>query len=1003
MNNNRFFVLIFLLIFAGASLLYSGTTGKIAGVVQDTDTNEALPGANVTIEGTTLGDATDLDGNYAVIGIPPGNYTVVVTMMGYKKHRIENVQVKIDLTTSINVDLQPTVLEAGEEVTVVAERPIVQMDMTSSLSSVGSREIEALPAESVGEVLSLQAGVVNAGGIHIRGGRSNEVAYWVDGVATTDVYNGGNTSNIENPAIEELQVISGTFNAEYGQAMSGIVNIITKDGGPRYHGELSTYVGDYSSGDEMYGVVKSVTDVFDPETEELLSQDTEVDHPLRDFNPVYNVQASLSGPVPLTNSKLTFFANARYYEREGYLYGRDWFKPQGIPGDSSLVPMNSNRRLSGLGKLSWRMNNSMKMTYSLNIADSYSPRGFSQSYKYVPEGRSQSFGNTMTHLLSFNHVLSEKTFYELKINRMSNEGEGYLYENVNARPNWLVTYEMPTDTTGLNFETVVFDPDLDSSLLDSVEYYGYEYDWIPDPDNYEGYVHADSSQDPTGYSYKRAGTDLGRSWRKTSYWIGKFDLTSQFNQSNQLKAGFEVRLHELELDSYGLIPAIDPVDSIQVVPFKPAVPSIGSPQRSIYTEPRKPFEISAYVQDKIELRDLIMNIGIRFDYFDANYIVPADPEDINVYNPFKYEHIYKGFDEDVATGLEPQQFEEYLAGLEEYTVEERKEFMHKKVDPKMQISPRLGIAYPITDKGVIHFSYGHFFQMPTFQYLYARPDFIISSGGSQTIIGNANLNAQRTTQYEIGLQQQLGPTMGIDVTLFYRDIRDWVGTSPPMETYRAGVLYSPYENKDYANTRGMTFKMEQRFTSNFSFQLDYSWMIAEGTYSNPNDAFNAIDAEEEPQRTLVPMNWDQRHTLNAQLIYRLKGWTASMIGVYRSGLPYTPSFARGAFVGGAQLTGLPENSERRPNIYYVDFRLDKEWRLKNGLRLAVFTYIDNLLDTRAITNVWSDTGSPEYTTNPKLSMVNYDERRISTPEDYFARPTWYISPRLIRLGLRVGF
>jgi hypothetical protein len=216
-------------------------------------------------------------------------------------------------------------------------------------------------------------------------------------------------------------------------------------------------------------------------------------------------------------------------------------------------------------------------------------------------------------------------------------------------------------------------------------------------------------------------------------------------------------------------------------------------------------------------------------------------------------------------------------------------------------------------------------------------------------------------------------------------------------------MYSPYENKDYSNVRGITFKMDQRFTSNFSFQLDYSWMIAEGTYSNPDDAFNAINSEQEPQKTLVPMNWDQRHTLNGQLIYRLQGWTASMIGRFHSGLPYTPSFARGAFVGGSQLNGLPENSQRRPNVASIDFRLEREWRLQSGMRLGVFAFIDNLLDTRAVTNVYSDTGSPDYTTNPKLSMVDYDARRIGTTEDYFSHPTWYISPRLVRLGLRIGF
>lgn len=1003
MNKRSLVVLLLLLCLSGMQVLFAGTTGKIAGIIRDAESREPLPGANVTLEKTTLGAASDLEGNFSVIGVPPGDYTVLVTMMGYKRHRIENVQVKIDLTTPLNVDLQITVLEAGEEVTVVAERPIVQMDMTSSLSSVSAREIEALPAESVGEVLSLQAGVVDAGGIHIRGGRSNEVAYWVDGVATTDSYNGANTSRIENPAIEELQVISGTFNAEYGQAMSGIVNIITKDGGPDYHGEIMGYVGDYTSSDEIYGVMKKVNNVIDPVTKKLIRQEAEEEFPLDDFNPVYNVQGSLSGPVPFTNNKLTFFANARYYEREGYLYGRDWFKPQGIPGDSSLIPMNGNKSLTGLGKLALRLSNNIKLTYSLNASDSYSPRAYSEAYKYVPEGRTQSFGTTLTHLLSFNHVLSENTFYELKINRMNNEGKSYLYEDVNARPNWFVTYQMPTDTTGLNFETVIFDPDLNPTQLDSVKYYDYAYRWIPDPNNYEGYVHADSSMDPTGYSFKRAGTDLGRSRRKTSYWIGKLDLTSQIDKRHQLKAGLEMRLHELELDSYSLIPAINPADGIQIVPFKPAAPDIGTPNRTIYLEPRTPREVSAYVQDKIELKDLIMNLGLRFDYFDANYVVPADADDINIYDPFKYKHIYKEFDESIAAGLAPAEFEAYLGSLEKYTPDERRAFMHKKVDPKMQISPRLGIAYPITDKGVIHFSYGHFFQMPTFQYLYARPDFVLNSGGGTFIIGNADLNAERTTQYEIGLQQQIGSNMGIDVTLFYRDIRDWVGTRAPRTTFRSGVLYTPYENLDYENVRGITFKMDQRFTRNFSFQLDYSWMIAEGTYSNPNDAFNSINAEEEPQRTLVPMNWDQRHTLNTQLIYRWKSWTASMIGVYRSGLPYTPSFARGAFVGGAQLSGLPENSERRPNIYYADFRLDKEWRLKNGMRLGLFTYIDNLFDTRAITNVYSDTGSPEYTTNPKLNTVQFDERRVSTPEDYFANPTWYISPRLIRLGLRIGF
>ena len=982
--------------------LVAGTTGKIAGNIRDAETKEPLPGANVTVVGTTLGAASDLDGNYSIIGVPPGSYTVTVTMMGYKKTSIENITVRIDLTRTLNVNLKAVVLDAGEEVTVVAERPIVQMDMTSSLSSVSAKEIQALPVESVNDVLSLQAGIVNAGGIHIRGGRANEIAYWVDGVATTDSYNGANTARIENSAIEELQVISGTFNAEYGQAMSGIINIITKEGTPQYHGEVNAYLGDYYSNDPMYSLMDRVTTAVDS-VSGTVRQVAEKTYPLRALNPIYNLQGSLSGPLPLTGERMTFFLNGRYYQSEGYLYGREWFKPQGIAGDSSLVPMAGNRSLTGLGKLSYRISSGMRMVYTLNFSDSYSPRYYSEAYKYVPTGRNQSFGNTLTHLLTFNHVLSQSTFYEAKISRMTNESKSYLYEDPNARPNWLVRALIPTDSTNTAFETVTFDPGADPAQLDSVRYYGYSFKWIPDPANYKGYVHPDSAMDPTSYSFKRAGTDLGRYWRKTSYWIGKFDLTSQINRKNQFKAGFELRLHELQLDSYSLIADIDPSTGTQVVPFKPTAPGVGTPFRTIYTTPRKPREFSAYVQDKIELKDLIMNLGVRFDYFDANWVIPADPTDINIYDPFKYEHIYKNFDSAFAATLDPQEFTDYVAGLSKYTPEERRAFMHNKVDPKMQISPRLGIAYPITDRGVIHFSYGHFFQMPTFEYLYARPDFNINSGGGTFIIGNADLNAQRTVQYEIGLQQQIADDIGIDLTVFYRDIRDWVGTSAPIATFRSGVLYSPYENKDYSNVRGITFKMDKRFSSMFTFQVDYSWMIAEGTYSNPNDAFNAINAEREPQKSLIPMNWDQRHTLNAQGIYRYNGWTAAMVGALRTGLPYTPSFARGAFVGGNQLNGLPENSSRRPIIYYVDFRLEREWRLRNGMTFGIFTFIDNLFDTKAVTNVYSDTGSPDYTTDPKLNTVAYNERRISTPQDYFNHPTWYIAPRMVRLGVRFGF
>ncbi|MBN2355111.1 carboxypeptidase-like regulatory domain-containing protein, partial [candidate division KSB1 bacterium] len=206
------------------SWLAAGTTGKLAGKIVDEATREPLPGVNVLLEGTSMGCISAMDGHYFIINIPPGSYNVAFTIVGYTKKRVENLRVTVDATTSLSVTLKSTVIE-GDEVTIVAERPMVQRDLTSSSARISSDQMEMLPIESVGQVVELQAGVVNG---HFRGGRLGEVAYLIDGLAVNDVYTGGQMITLQRNSIEEVEVISGTFNAEYGQAMSGVVNIVSK-------------------------------------------------------------------------------------------------------------------------------------------------------------------------------------------------------------------------------------------------------------------------------------------------------------------------------------------------------------------------------------------------------------------------------------------------------------------------------------------------------------------------------------------------------------------------------------------------------------------------------------------------------------------------------------------------------------------------------------------------------------------------------------------------------
>jgi len=209
-----------------APFMFAGTTGKIAGTIIDTDNGEPLPGVNVVLEGTTLGAVTDINGYYAILNVPPGAYSVKATYIGYTAYRFTEVTVKIDLTTTVDFKLKPQVL-AGEEVVVVAERPVVVKDISASQANLNIKEIESLPVVNVVGVVALQAGVQ---GLSIRGGGSSQTAFMVNGITLRDERDNTPYTGISYTAIEEIQIQTGGFNAEFGNIRSGLINVVTKEG-----------------------------------------------------------------------------------------------------------------------------------------------------------------------------------------------------------------------------------------------------------------------------------------------------------------------------------------------------------------------------------------------------------------------------------------------------------------------------------------------------------------------------------------------------------------------------------------------------------------------------------------------------------------------------------------------------------------------------------------------------------------------------------------------------
>lgn len=374
--------------------LIGGTTGKIAGTVKDAATGEPLSGCTVMIEGSSIGGASNVHGEYFILNVRPGRYTLHATMIGYKDYKVTNIQVVVDLTTQIDFSMEPTTLGVAE-IVVSAERPILEKDVTSKLSIVGSDEIINMPVANVQDVLTTKAGFTTDadGNIHVRGGRTGEIAYMVDGMYVRDPLGGGFNSMMNKDAVEEMMVLSGTFNAEYGDAMSSIVNIVTKEGGESFHGKIEftspmLNPSPYRERNAFSGVQDSYEYV----------KKSAVDRLKIPVNGMTN--ASLSGPLPIITD-MTFFISGRYKNEDSYL------------------PHGYNLERDGFGKLTYKATSVLKLSFSGQLTEN-EYQGYSHAWKYRSDNQSHSLKKTNRFGLTLAHTISNSMFYTAQVSRVQN-------------------------------------------------------------------------------------------------------------------------------------------------------------------------------------------------------------------------------------------------------------------------------------------------------------------------------------------------------------------------------------------------------------------------------------------------------------------------------------------------------------------------------------------------------------------------------------------------------
>jgi len=474
-----------LFLFPVGPLTRAGTTGKVAGRVVD-QRGEGLVSANVILLGTALGAACDAEGYYTILNIPPGNYDVQFRMVGYRSFTVRAVQVSVNQTTKLDATLQTEEITT-EAIVVTAEKPVVDVGLTSTVATITDREIRSLPVQELQEIVNLQAGVVEG---HFRGGRLGEVQYQVNGVSVNNVFDNQSSVRIDRSLIQEIQVITGTFDAEYGQAMSGVVNTVLKSGGPQI---------------EWNGEVLTGGFLFD----ESRRQNTGYT-----FDPVstMNFQASISGPTGLPETY--FLLSGRRYVFNDYLIGERRFVPTDssdflarIPrptGDGTNVVMAYTKEWSGLAKLTNRSLRAIEISYQavFNVIDGRRLGGAFQ-WRLNPDGMSKQHTRSIVHGLDWTHTVSPTTFYI-----------------VNLRQNYF------------DYTDWVYD-----------DFYDQRYDIAGSPRVIQDYE----------YNAIVQGVDFGRYAQKTNTLLAKGGVTSQLSQELQLKAGGEFQTSILEFGTAGTL------------------------------------------------------------------------------------------------------------------------------------------------------------------------------------------------------------------------------------------------------------------------------------------------------------------------------------------------------------------------------------------------------------------------------------------------------------------
>lgn len=915
-------VLWIALVLAFSTMAMAGN-GKLAGKVTDAS-GQPLIGANiVTTVGTTLrGTTTDDEGKYFILNVPPGVYTVTTSYIGFKSLAQTDVSVSLDLTSAVDFKLERQTI-SGEVVTIVAAAPLVEKSRTSSRASINVAELNnSMPVSDLSELVETTPSVFNG---YIRGGRKSDTRILVDGIDVSDTYfragegTGANVGyaianrssgneytavGINASAVQSLDIISGTFNAEYDAASAGIINVTTREGGDEVEAKLFFRFS-------PAGIKNAGTDVYSDLSEYLAERDallasTEDADRAEGFNYgfekstidrigygddlPYEAELSLGGPI---SNRTHYYGTVRFIE------------------DYGQFSYEKNRSARYSLKLTHQASDAVKLTASGWVDDGgilggFTNRAFTGVYKYFPEG---NVGNkklgTMGYL-ALTHTLSQNTFYEFKVSQLNRESQfGYSDDDADGRP------ELGEDGDFIRINT----PE------EAALYLGTESGNGPTPggaDPFFSTLIQDESYalnfSGTAYRFKKAAFYYNKLERNVTQ--AKFDLTSQVNYNHQLKGGLLFRRHDVSnLEQLTTVP----IGYDAAFPFQQTQFAVN------------PMEYAAYLQDRIEYEGVIINAGVRVDGFDVNVDQFSD-----FFNPFKIDTLSTG----------------QIA---------RTEVRDRKIDVKWFWQPRVGISHPVSENSAMYYSWGKFYSAPSFSSIYENYGTFAQESLPST--QDVARNPSEATAYEMGLQYSFHPEYLLDIAAYYRDIDNY-GSQGYSINPVSGGSYSLVTSGGYADSRGLELGLERRATGRVNWRLNYALSYIKAS-SNAGDVspfpdvtsfaasqgdtdidfdkgenFNTIERNVAGGQSSLTQGFDRTNrlalTVMADLPFNIG---SSLISTFESGFLYR--------VTATATDPRDIETKRAPYTSTVDLRLTRGFNYGDQ-RIGAFLEVRNLLDRENI-------------------------------------------------------